>query len=336
MKHWKKIGVGILVAVAALLVPVFVLARPDLSPSVQAQGVTFSQPQATGIGLDWREAYNALLQDLGVRELRLSAYWDVIEPEDDGFDFSTLDYQMDQAQKYDAQVILSIGRKVPRWPECHIPKWAQALPEPAQQDKVLEMLPVVIERYKDHPALRMWQLENEPLLEFGICPLEDRDFFAEEEALLRSLDPDHLILVTDSGELNSWLGASKYGDILGTTMYRTVFSERTQKHFYYDYIFPAWGYRFKARYVDLFRGKDVLISELQGEPWGAAPFVDMTEAEREQAFSIDRFKTLRAFALRTQLPEAYWWGVEYWYWEKEVKGDSRYWDYAKTIFADGS
>lgn len=298
----------------------------------QGYGVTFSQPHASGIGLDWREAYDAILEDLGVKKLRLSAYWGVIEPQERQFDFSTIDYQMNKAADHNARVVLSIGRKLPRWPECHVPAWAEPLPEPIQQEKVLAMLAVVVERYRDHPALRLWQLENEPFLDFGICPPADADFLQREEALMRSLDSLHDIAITDSGELNSWLTAARYGDVLGTTMYRTVFSERTQRSFFYDYIFPAWGYRIKAYYTGVLRNKDVFISELQGEPWGAVPFPEMMKEERLESFSPDRFLELKSFAERTLLPEAYWWGVEYWYWEKEMHGNDTYWMIAKSFF----
>jgi len=331
MNVWR-LTLGLVIVVAGLVAILgMLLAFPKL-PAPQIQGVSFSQPHASGIGLDWQQTYLAILEDLGVRHLRLSVYWNVVEPADDNFDFSVTDYQMDLAAKYGAKVVLGIGRKLPRWPECHVPAWAAGLSEAQQQEQVLSMLPVIINRYKNHPALQMWQLENEPLLDFGICPPEDRQFLAREEQLLRSLDGGHPILITDSGELNSWLGAASFGDVLGTTMYRTVFSERTQRHFYYDYIFPAWGYRVKARYVQLLRGKDVLISELQGEPWGALPFPQMTVAQRQEAFSRDRFVQLARFAGRTQLPAAYWWGVEYWYWEKVAHGNDSYWEFAKTLF----
>jgi len=325
---WLSIG---LVLLAGLL-----LALPALRPQQVVWGVTFSAPHARGIGLNWREAYDALLDDLQARQVRLIAYWPEIEPTEGTFDFSDLDYQMDRAAEAGAQVVLTVGRKVPRWPECHEPQWVKEMPEQVKQENILVMLRAVVNRYIKHPALRAWQLENEPLLDFGICPPEDRDFLAREELLLRELDPAHPILITDSGELNSWLGASKFGDLLGTTMYRTVFSERTQKHFYYDYIFPSWGYRLKARLVKLVRGKDVLISELQGEPWGAKPFFEMTSVERRAAFSPERFLELAAFARRTQLPEAYWWGSEYWYWEKETNNEPAFWEAARGLFNEGN
>jgi len=325
-------GLAIIVLGILLLLGIL-LARPFFAPAEQIYGVTFSQPHATGIGLDWQEVYDAILDDLQVKKLRLSAYWNVIEVEDDVFDFATVDYQMDKAAEHDALVILSIGRKLPRWPECHVPPWAQSLPEAEQQEKVLAMLRVVVERYSEHPALYMWQLENEPLFDFGGCPAEDRDFLSREEILIRSLD-DHPIMITDSGELNSWLPAAAYGDVLGTTMYRTVFSSRTERLFRYDYIFPAWMYRAKARLVGFVRGKEVLISELQGEPWGSGSFIYLSVEERRESLSPDRFLQLQRFAERTQLPEAYWWGVEYWYWEKEVNGEDVFWEIAKTFFTE--
>jgi len=115
-------------------------------------------------------------------------------------------------------------------------------------------------------------------------------------------------------------------------MYRTVFSGRTQKLFHYDYIFPSWLYRAKARLVKIVNGNDVLISELQGEPWGAVGFPEMTTEDRRASLSPERLQNLQRFAARTQLPEAYWWGAEYWYWEKEVHGEDVFWETAKDWF----
>lgn len=281
--------------------------------------------------MDWQETYEALLNDLGARRLRLAAYWDIIEPLEGQFAWGQLDYQMDRAQQEGARVILAVGRKLPRWPECREPGWTAGRPEAEKQRLILRMLTAAVERYKGHPALVMWQLENEPLLDFGDCPPEDKDFLAREEALLRAAGGGRPILITDSGELNSWLPAAGFGDVLGTTMYRTVFSGRAQDLFHYDYLFPAWLYRAKARLVKLAKGKKVIISELQGEPWGEKPYEQMSKPRREEIFPPDRLRLLLNFARRTQLPEAYWWGAEYWYWEKQ-RGDPRYWNIARGFF----
>lgn len=324
---------GISIALGILCCMTLALSAPSPFPRALIHGVSFSYPQAESLGLSWKEAYNAVLNDLGVRNLRLSAYWNTIEPRDDEFDFTALDYQMDRAAERGARVILAIGRKLPRWPECHDPLWVRSLSETDVQENILAMLTRVVERYRNHPALRMWQLENEPFLDFGACPPGDIEFLQREQALVRTYDSSHPILITDSGELNSWLAAASFGDLLGTTMYRTVFSHRTQRLFSYDYIFPSWFYRLKSRYVGMLFGKDVVISELQGEPWGHSPFASMSVEERLVIFPPERLITIHRFAERTQLPEAYWWGVEFWYWEKVVQNRSAYWDYAKRMFS---
>ncbi|MDP3997342.1 MAG: beta-galactosidase [Candidatus Andersenbacteria bacterium] len=321
------------IAMAVVVLAGVLLAVPSWKTRPTVFGASFDAQHAAGLGLDWRQSYLAVLDDLKVKRLRLDSYWSVIEPNEGKYDFIALDYQMDEAAKHGASVILTIGRKQPRWPECHVPSWAEKLPETEQQAAVLNMLSVVVARYKDSPALKMWQLENEPLLDFGGCPPEDRNFLAQEEALVRSLD-SHPIMVTDSGELNSWLPVSRYGDVLGATMYRTVWSGRTDKLFSYDYLFPAWIYRAKARLVGLVRGKPVLISELQGEPWGARPFVEMSQEERRASLSLGRLMELERFARRSQLPEAYWWGVEYWYWEKEINNEPAFWEAARNSFIE--
>lgn len=333
-RAWSLIRTVFLIIFGILLTAILLLAFPSFLPVNQTVGVTFSAPQATGIGLNWKEAYIATLDDLQIRHLRLSAYWDSIQPDNqDSYNFSDLDYQMSEAQKRNAHVVLSIGRKLPRWPECHIPAWVQALSEQDQQKHVLSMLAVVVDRYKNNSALDTWQLENEPLLVFGICPKADTKFLAQEQGVVRAHDAHHKILITDSGELDSWLGAAQYGDELGTTMYRTVFSNRTKKLFHYDYLFPSWLYRLKAHYIGILFHKPVIISELQGEPWGTKPYNQMAASERMQSFSPARFLQLELFAQRTQLPEVYWWGVEYWYWEKTVNHNDAYWNIAKEIVA---
>lgn len=315
-----------------LVLIVFLLAFPSFSSPLPKFGVSFSAPHARGLGLNPKKVYQALLTDVGVKHFRLAAYWDSIETTKGVYDFSELDYQIHEAQKHGADVLLAVGRKLPRWPECHIPPWAKDVSEQEQQGHVLELISRVVQRYKDQMNIRMWQLENEPLLSFGICPEVDVEFLTQEQNLIRSLDTSRPILVTDSGELNSWLGASKYGDTLGTTMYRTVFSNRIQKLFHYDYLFPSWAYRAKARYIGLLRNKSVLISELQGEPWGSKPFTEMSNDERNASFSPERFVQIAAFAERTQLTPAFWWGAEFWYWEQVRNGNSAYMDIARDLF----
>ena len=118
-------------------------------------GVSFSTKYADELGIEWQDAYTALL-DVGIDKFRLMSYWDIHEPKKDKYVFDTLDQQMDIAEDYGAKVTLALGQRQPRWPECHIPSWVKN-----RHQQLLEYLEVVVKRYRNHPALDSFQLENE-------------------------------------------------------------------------------------------------------------------------------------------------------------------------------
>ena len=208
-----------------------------VSPAQEIQwGVNFSQKQATALGLDWRAAYAALLDDLEVRKLKVSLDWNELEQAKDAFSFDDTDWQAREAEKRDAKLLLVMGMKTMRWPECHMPEWAKELSKEEQQKEILALLEAVVNRYKDSPALSEWQVENESLLKFGNCPWRDRKFLEKEVELVKSLDPNHPVVVSDSGELSLWVQAAKIGDIVSTTMYRKVWFHEIDR--YVEYPLP--------------------------------------------------------------------------------------------------
>ena len=101
------------------------LVQKTPTPGKTTWGITFSVRMAEELGLEPKETYEAMLRELAPQGVRLVAYWDRIEREDDVFDFSELDWQMDRAAETRVPVILAVGQKVPRWPECHVPSWAR-------------------------------------------------------------------------------------------------------------------------------------------------------------------------------------------------------------------
>ncbi len=178
---------------------------PVKLPSEKANlGVTFSLRYAQDIGLDWKEAYLAMINDLGVKKVRIPAYWDLIEKEEGEYDFSDLDWQLEEANKNNVEVILAVGQKVPRWPECFIPQWANENDE-KRKEKLISFIEKTVFRYKDNPAVSIWQVENEPFLEFGICPALDTDLLDKEIETVKRIDPKKGIMITDSGELSIWI-----------------------------------------------------------------------------------------------------------------------------------
>ena len=295
-------------------------------------GVTFSQLFAEQMGLDWRMVYSNILDDLGVKKLRLVAYWQKIEPKQNEYSFADLDWQIEEAGKRKAEVILTIGRKLPRWPECHIPDWAGELNESKQQEQVLSMLTEIVKRYQGNKTIVAWQIENEPFLRgFGECPKIDKQFLDKEIALVRQLDFDQRpIIITASGELSSWIEPAIRADILGTTLYRIVWDERLG-HFTYP-IPPVFYYK-RANLVRFFTDIErIIIVELQAEPWGPKMIYETSFKEHDKSMDLEKFKKTIAYTRQTGFDEVYLWGVEWWYWNKEVRGNDAIWSEAKNLW----
>src|SRR4030042_1996942 len=107
-------------------------------------GVNFSQKHAADIGLGWKETYLAILDDMGAKRVKVSVNWDIYEEERGNFDFSDLDWQGNEAAKRGTDVVLVIGMKTSRWPECHLPEWAKGLSKEEQQDEILKLIDNIV------------------------------------------------------------------------------------------------------------------------------------------------------------------------------------------------
>jgi len=332
MKKVFRLSLLGVVLVLIMVVLYFFVGRVSQAQEMQ-WGVNFSKKHAAALGLDWRVVYTALLDDLQVRHLKISLDWNELEPQRDVFSFDDADWQVREARKRDAKLLLVVGMKTMRWPECHVPEWAKELSKEEQQKEVLELLDAIVKRYKDSPALRSWQVENEPLLRFGNCPWRDRKFLEKEAKRVRSLDSNHPVVVSDSGELSFWIQAGRIGDVVSTTMYRKVWFHEINR--YIEYPFPPVFYGRKAKYIDALFGKEVIVGELQAEPWGPGKLLyDTTIEEQDAAFDLAQFQKNIEFAKQTGMREFYLWGAEWWFWRKNVAGDSVFWDEARKLFAE--
>lgn len=292
-------------------------------------GVTFSRLQTEQLGLDLVGTYSAILDDLGVKKIRLIAYWPEIEPIPDDFDFRFLDWQIEKAQRRGVDIILAVGQKLPRWPECHFPKWAEDLPKKEQQDRILNFISEVIKRYKDNNAIKYWQVENEPFLFwFGKCPGLDRKFLDKEIALVRFLD-NRPIILTESGEFSTWIGTAKRADIIGTTLYRKVHG----KLGYVRYPIPAVFYSRKTALIKKFFDiEKIIVIELQAEPWGPKQNWELSLEEQFKSMNLNEFRKIIDYTKRAGFSEAYLWGAEWWYWLKTKHNDNSIWEEAKKLF----
>ena len=293
-------------------------------------GVTFSIPYAEELHLNWRETLSALLDDMHVRLFRIPAYWSEIEPEEGTYDWSQMDYQLDAIAARNGKVILAVGAKLPRWPECWIPDWAIHKGLAGEREARLEFIAKVVSRYQNHPAVSLWQVENEPMFSFGLCPAPSRAFFKQEVALVHSIDIKHPVSTTDSGELSDWIRAGSLVDVLGVSTYRTVktFWSATWQ---YNFI-PVYWYARRAALLKPFV-KKVYVSEFQMEPWSDRSLADTPIADQTSFMSPDRMQANFAYSERMGFDAVSYWGAEWWWWMKTQQGDSRYWDIAKDFFA---
>jgi len=312
------------------------IGTPPLAKEI-TWGVNFSQKHARDLGLDWKETYLALLDDLGARNLKVAAHWDLLESEKDKYYLDDLDWQIKEAENHNAKILLVVGMKTGRWPECHIPEWAKNLNKEEQQKEILEMIEEVVLRYRDRVSVGAWQVENEPFFPFGECPWVDKNFLKKEIDLVKSLDYNlptahqkRPILISDSGEGSFWINAAKLGDIVGTTLYKKAWFRQLGNYIYYP--FPPTFYWRKAQLIEKIFNKKVVVVELQAEPWGPKLLYESPLEEQEKTMNLERFKANIEFAKKTGLDKFYLWGGEWWYWMKEKQGQPEIWNEARKLF----
>ena len=294
-------------------------------------GVNFSQKHAELLGLSWKETYSALLDDLGAKNLKVVAQWDLIEQEKDEYNFEDLDWQIQKADEKGAKILLVIGMKTGRWPECHIPDWAKNFSKEEQQKEILEIIEKTVLNYRDSASIETWQVENEPFFPFGECPWADKKFLEEEINLVKNLDSlKRPIIISDSGEGSFWLQAARFGDVVGTTMYKKVWFR--QLGIYIHYPFPPTFYWRKAQIIKKIFNKKVIVVELQAEPWGPALLYNSPLVEQEKTMNLEQFKYNIEFAKKTGLDTFYLWGGEWWFWMKTKQNNPEIWEEARKLF----
>jgi hypothetical protein len=324
----KKIMLYLLIFLL-VVIGFFFLGTPPQAEKI-TWGVNFSQKHAQNLGLNWKETYLALLADLEVKNIKLITHWDLIEPVENEYFFEDLDWQVEKVEEKGAKILLVIGMKTGRWPECHIPEWAKNLTEEKQQEEILELLEAIILRYRGRPSVNFWQVENEPFFPFGECPKIEKNFLKKEIDLVKSLDKGKPVIISDSGEFSFWIGSAKLGDIVGTTLHRKAWFKEIKSYISYPFR-PIYYWR-KAQIIEKFFNKKVICVELQLEPWGETLLYWLPLEEQEKTMNLGQFRKNIEFAKETGLDTFYLWGAEWWYWLKEKNNQPGIWNEAKKLF----
>ncbi|KXK09772.1 MAG: endo-1,4-beta-xylanase [Candidatus Dojkabacteria bacterium] len=276
-------------------------------PNKQSWGFTFSHKFALELGLDSNETLAVLANYGFFSEVRLCAYWDTIETSPHEFNFEALDKLVAIAGKGGLKITLAVGRKVPRWPEYHEPDWARNKSREYLEDRAIYFIERVVDRYKDIDHITSWQIENEPLLNFGIT-----DYVLTPEYLRRAVESvrnldQRPITITVSAEKGQIKTEAELADIVGINIYPFVYDNVL--HRYIDQRLANQEY--KSRFEKI--GKDIIIAELQLEPWGPGSILSMSRAEQTKSMNLQRAEEHIQLAKTTSIETVWIWGIEWWY-----------------------
>lgn len=332
-KIWQKILIIFVTIILLIVGSMYGIARWYIAKQEgkpQKYGVTFIASYARWYDLEPQETMQAMIDDLNVRHFRLVSYWDVHEPQPGTYDFSELDWQFKKAEAVNATVTLAIGLRQPRWPECHMPAWAMDQPKDVWYPQLKEYMAKVIDRYKDSPSLESYQLENEFFLSaFGECKDFDRDRLVDEFNHVKKLDPERTVIISRSNNAIGLPLGEPRPDKFGISVYKRVWDKTITKR-YFEYPFPAWFYAFLAGAGEIMTGKDLIIHELQAEPW--PPDIGVKDAsieEQNKSLDAQRLKDRIEYGRATGMREIDLWGAEMWYWRKVKLGDPSLWNTVK-------
>lgn len=260
------------------------------------------------------------------------SHWDIIEPKRGKFEFANLDWQMNQVAKHGGEVTLTIGLRQPHHPECHQPKWAYKLKGAEWQEALLKFIEQVVTRYREHPVLVSWQLENEALNdEFGQCVDFDEARLKTELELVKKLDPKHPVIMSLANH-STFKVIGPRPDIYATSIYLI----QHKNDGYLESKLPPWYHRLRALYIKLKFGKPFFIHELQTEPWGPGGTQTVSREEQDKSMNPGRFRHAVAYALRTGLAPIDLWGLEWWYYRREKFGDENMLAEARRVFANNA
>ncbi|PID32003.1 hypothetical protein CR970_02775 [Candidatus Saccharibacteria bacterium] len=296
-------------------------------------GMTFIPRYARQLGVDPQQTLDAMIYDLGLRQFRLVSYWNIHEAQQNVYDFSELDWQFEKINRAGGKVSLAIGLRQPRWPECHMPTWAERMTKPQWSAALKTYIRQVVERYKDNPALESYQLENEYFMKvFGDCPDHTRERLVDEFSLVKALDPKHPVIVSRS---NNWVGVPLYAplpDVVGISVYKRVWDTTITKR-YFEYPLPPWFYASLGGIGKILTDRDLIIHELQSEAWLPPDGFSMNNPsdipEQNKSLDAKRLRERLTYARDTGLREIYLWGGEWWYWRKTVAKDPTLWNAAR-------
>lgn len=288
-------------------------------------GTTFDFQQAESLGLDWRKAFQNIIK-MKFNPIRVGIKWNVVEVEKGVYDWSIYDEIFEYLTKVDA--VLVVGAKVPRWPEYFIPDWIElkgnldsSLLEKGLQKFILK----VVDRYGNLENVKIIQIENEPFLKSGPNQrtlslkllekeLETVKKVTQKPILLtmQGLPTTGVVAEFLKGRLSYKKKLIRKADIVGFNVFPSfegkVF-ERWNKVYKASKL--AWKYLKYLYKYSLQRHKEVIVTELQAEPWQFGE-VSHSEAFGNKTCNPELVKDYLKRVEKIGFEKVLVWGSEFW------------------------
>ena len=370
-----RLGPGVLLSAAAVAASELRVARSRQPPTDSWRGIAIEPRGTTQLGLSFRprqaEAFGldpraclARLLDYPFEVLRVSAYWDRVEPEPAAFRTDEVDWQLELAARAGRSVVLGVGAvKSFGYPELFIP--SHRLPRPLPEGRLItpsshpELLAAavahvrkLVEHCRTRAGIVAWQVEHEAVDPLGMehSWRLSSAFVAAEVGAVRQADPSRPVLLNgflptslavaipqrwrtrDQGD--SVEVATRLADIVGLDHYPChALLARGSRSLYLDGAERPWQRRRRLSTLRRIRaaGRRLMVTEAQAEPWEAVTLPPSPATHRMASCPPERLLTTYnqwvrdARAAGSALDAYLLWGAEYWVMRADA-GDSGYLD----------
>ena len=302
---------------------------------------------------DWcASALSRLLTETGARHVRVNVEWSQVEPEEGRFDFGLVDALLAAAEENGAHVLLGVGIKGQRAPEFYIPDWVSKRTtlregevisdDPAIHDAALAMVAAVVRHVAVSPAVEAWQAENEPYVASARSEgwTLSRQYVTEVVETIRANDPQARPVSINHAQHwvfdQRWRDALADSDVLAASLYPFRNYSVLGLHFVANIVeFGPLGsnYRLQGRLAHE-AGKQFWITELQAEPWTDGDARLISPENPSPNLSPAKLRTNIDYGRRAGADRLYLWGAEWWLFEEQRYGDSRWMETVRAAVQD--
>ncbi|MBK9610030.1 beta-galactosidase [Candidatus Amarobacter glycogenicus] len=283
-----------------------------------------------------------IIDATGARSVRFSVQWDEVEPSQGAYDFSLTDELLRVAADHGASAMVGIGIKAQRHPEFYIPDWALVgtdlrqgdviSEDPVLRARALEMVKNVTLHFAANATVDSWSAENEPYIashrsdHYSLS----RDYVAEVVAVIRANDPAGRPIAINHAQHfvmdRRWRDALADGDVLAQSMYPRrnidlLGVEAVANIMELGPLMPNYAHQARQARAS---GKQFWVTELQAEPWTDEDSRLLSPTNPSANLAPRQLTENIIYARKTGAGRIYLWGAEWWLYQAEQFGDTRW------------